>query len=141
MLPLVITVIAFIALSVYLIVLFLKDILYLAVNLPVIWLVVLRSYYEIRHQKILAPYLVGAGAATLAFALWFEHIQIPLVFWPVWFITLVFLTAQIVKLGFRAYRSPRFPEPVKEAIEETAEKGKETLDRVGKSKVVEFIKK
>ena len=99
MYPFIIITVIFLVLSVYLIWLFLTDIIYLLINIPILWFVLVRSYFEVRHKKIFYPYLSGVGITTLLFSLAFDHIQIEFIFWPVLFITIVFIIAEIINLG------------------------------------------
>ena len=96
--PLLITLIIFIVLSVFIIILFLSDIIYIAINIPIMWLVLVRAYYEVRHKKILYPYLISLGITTLIFLLFFKYLQIPYLLWQVFFAVIVFLIAEFINL-------------------------------------------
>jgi len=103
--PFIITVIVFIALSAYLSVVFISDIFMLLLNLVIMWVVLIRSYFEVRHKKIIKPYFIGIIIALLLFVFYKESIQIPYVLWQVWFITFVFITAELINLGIYLYKT------------------------------------
>ncbi len=101
--PFIITLVVFILLSAYLIAAFISNIVHLLVNIPVLWVVLLRSYYEVRHKRIIYPYLAAVGITTLIFIPWFDKIQVKYVFWPVLFMIIAFIIAELINLGYYLY--------------------------------------
>ncbi len=97
--PFIITLLVFILLSAYLIATFIANIIYVLVNLPILWVVLLRSYFEVRHKRIIYPYFAALGITTLIFIFWFDIIQLKYVFWPVLFIAILFIITEIINLG------------------------------------------
>lgn len=98
MVPLIITLIILLLFTIYLIFVFISDIVALIVNIPILWVVLIRSYFEIRNQKKIYNYLTALGITTLMFLFLFDKIQTPFMFWPVWFITVVFIIAELINL-------------------------------------------
>ena len=100
MVPIIITVIIFIILVVYLITTSIThfDFVYILVNIPLLLIVLTRAYFEVRHKKILYPYLISLGITTALFLLFFKYLKIPFLFWQVLFITIVFVIAEIINL-------------------------------------------
>jgi len=97
MLPIIIAIILFLILSVYVTVNLISDIVYIIINIALLWVVLLRSYFEIRHKKIIYPYMIGLGITTFLEIFWFEQLQINKVFWTVGFLALVFFFAEILQ--------------------------------------------
>lgn len=99
-----IIIIIFLIFSVYLITQVIQAIVYIVINTAILWVVLLRAYFEIRYQKRFYPYLYAFIITTIIHLIWFDKIQIPNVFWPVWFVTMIFLFAQIIKFIPEPYR-------------------------------------
>ncbi len=99
MISLLAALIVFIFLAVHLIRLLIVDFFHVVVNIPLLSFILLRSYFEIRHKKVLYPYLFGLGITTFVFLLWFDMIQIKYMFWQVLFLTMVFVIANIIMFG------------------------------------------
>jgi hypothetical protein len=104
MLDIAIMVIIFVVLSIYIISKTISSFLFIIVNLAILWVVLLRSYFEIRYKKIFYTYLAAFIITTVAHLLWFDQIQVNIIFWPVWFITILFILAQIFNLIPYSYR-------------------------------------
>jgi hypothetical protein len=96
MLPFIIALIIFLIFAITIIVMISQDIVYIIVNLAILWFILLRSYFEIRYKKIFYPYLASFTLTTIIHLVWFDKIQIPIVFWPVWFVTLLFIIGKIL---------------------------------------------
>ena len=97
--PLFVTIIIFLMLSIYLITMFLSDFLYIMINIPLLWIILIRSFFKIRKKKIIIPYFIGLGITTLLFLLWFDFFKIPYVLWQVLFAAMVFVIAEIIVYG------------------------------------------
>jgi hypothetical protein len=118
MIPFAIILVIFLVLSIFLITQTINDILSILVNLVVLWVVLLRSYFEIRYKKIFYTYFAAFIITTVLHIFLFDQIQIPIIFWPVWFVTILFILAQIFNLIPYSYR--KFIErKAKRAIDET----------------------
>jgi hypothetical protein len=96
MLPFIIALIVFLLFAIIIITMIWNDIPYIIINLVILWFILLRSYFEIRYKKIFYPYLISFVLTAIINILWFDYIQIPMVFWPVWFITLLFIIGKIL---------------------------------------------
>lgn len=102
--PFILAIIVFLVFSTYMITQARNDILYIIINLAILWVVLLRSYFEIRHKRILYPYLIALGITTLISLLWFDYIQIPKVFWTVGFLIIMFALAELVQFLEHLYK-------------------------------------
>tara|TARA_Y100000310_G_scaffold75653_1_gene72013 strand:+ start:748 stop:1107 length:360 start_codon:yes stop_codon:yes gene_type:complete len=88
--------IIFIILSTSIIVLFVSDFWMIIINSLLLYIVLLRSYFEVRHKKILLPYLISLIITTLIFVFLLDYIVPPLLLWQVWFVTIMFLLAELI---------------------------------------------
>ena len=102
--PFIITLIVLCFFSLYLGIIYLSDLVYIVTNLPIIWVVTLRSYFEIRHKKIFYPYVLALILTTIIHLIWFENIRPVMVWWPVWFITMMFVFAELINILIHYYK-------------------------------------
>jgi hypothetical protein len=86
----------FIILSTSIIVLFVSDFWMIVINSLLLYVILLRSYFEVRHKKILLPYIISLIITTLVFMFALNYIVPPLLLWQVWFITILFLLAELI---------------------------------------------
>ena len=100
----IIVILIFIVFSSYIITKIIDSIGFIFVNLVILWFVLLRAYFEIRHKKNFYPYLEAFIITTILHLVWFEQIQVPVIFWPVWFVLIMFVLAEIIKLIPLPYR-------------------------------------
>jgi hypothetical protein len=100
----IIVILIFIVFSSYMITKIIDSIGFIFVNLVILWFVLLRAYFEIRHKKNFYPYLEAFIITTILHLVWFEQIQVPVIFWPVWFVLIMFVLAEIIKLIPLPYR-------------------------------------
>ena len=96
MIQFVLILIIFIILSTSIIVLFVSDFWMIVINSLLLYVVLLRSYFEVRHKKILLPYLISLIITTLIFVFLLDYIVPPLLLWQVWFVTIMFLLAELI---------------------------------------------
>ena len=102
--PLLITIVIFLILSIYLIVAFIADFWYVVVNLVLLWFVLLRSYFEVRHKRILYPYFVSLVITAVLFVLFGNFLKMKYVLWQVEFIVIVFIIAELINLGIYYFK-------------------------------------
>jgi hypothetical protein len=98
MLPVFIAVVIFVILIIYLIVSSINNLeyIYLLINIPLLFVVIARSYFAIRHRKILYHYWIGLGITTTLFLVFFKYLHVPFILWQVLFVTMVFIIAEII---------------------------------------------
>lgn len=98
MIPIIITIIIFLILTVYLITVSITnfDFIYLLINIPLLWAILARSYFAVRHKKILYPYFIALGITTAIFLLFFKYLKVPFLLWQILFITIVFIIAEAI---------------------------------------------
>jgi len=104
MAPLIITIILFIILSIYLIVITIQNIISLILNLLILWVILIRAFFEVREKKLIYPYLISTLITTIIFLIWFDAIQVQVILWPILFIMFVFVIAELIILGLYLYK-------------------------------------
>jgi hypothetical protein len=98
MVPLIIVMIILIVGSISLTILYFKELSLLIINLPILWMILIRSYFEIAKKRYLQRYLISLVITTIIFSTLFNYIQIKILFWPVWFLTIIFLLTQLANV-------------------------------------------
>jgi len=106
MVPFFIAVILFLILVIYVITVSITnfDFIYLLINIPLLFVVLARSYFEVRHKKILYPFWIGLGITTALFLIFFKYFKVPFILWQVLFITIVFIIAEIIIIFLSFYK-------------------------------------
>ncbi|TKJ17748.1 hypothetical protein CEE44_04415 [Candidatus Woesearchaeota archaeon B3_Woes] len=84
--------------TIYLIFILIPDFVALIVNIPILWVVLVRAYFEISKQKKIYNYLAALVITTIIFIFLFDKIQTPFMFWQVWFLTVLFIIAEVINL-------------------------------------------
>ena len=94
--PLVLIIIVFLALSTTLLTMFFIDILTAIVNIPVLWFIIIRSYFEVTRKRIIKPYFIGLIATTFIFIFLGDYLIIPYLMWQVEFVLMIFIISELI---------------------------------------------
>jgi hypothetical protein len=106
MVPFFIAIIIFLIVIIYLIVASVTNLefIYLLINIPLLFVVIVRSYFQVRHRKILYPYWIALITTTIIFLVFFKYLQVPFILWQILFITIMFLIAELIILSLAFYK-------------------------------------
>jgi hypothetical protein len=94
---LIVIIIIFIILSIFVGSIFLSDFLALAINILVLWFILLRSYFEVNKKKLIKTYFAALTITFLMFIFLKDSINIPILIWQIWFVTIFFIIAEIIQ--------------------------------------------
>ena len=98
MIPFAIIVIIFLVLAIFLTSLFIQDITLIIVNVILLWAVLVRAFFEVRHKKIIKPDFISLGITTFIFIFFGSYIQVKYVLWQVLFTVFLFIIAEIIQV-------------------------------------------
>ena len=115
--PFIITIIVFIILSLWIGFIFFSDIIYLLVNIPLLWIVWTRAYYEIREKKILYPYFASLIITTILFIFFGDYLVIKYILWQVLFVVIVLIIAEIIIILLNLYEKYEVEDKVKKSFQ------------------------
>lgn len=99
MVPQIIMLVGFLIFVIYLVVLYSHDIVFIIVNAPILWLIMIRSFFEIRQRRMLYPYMIATLITLLIHLAWFDALQfVPYLWWPTTFAIVLFIFAEIIQM-------------------------------------------
>ena len=96
--PLIVTIFVFLILSVYLITVFVSDLLQIIINVVLMWVIIVRAFFEVRTKRIIIPYFIGLGITMILFMLFFDYLKVPYLLWQILFVTIMFIIAELIVL-------------------------------------------
>ena len=102
--PSLIALIVFLILSVSLINMLFSDIVLIILNTILLWVVLLRSYHEVRHKKIIYPYFVALAITFFIFIVMGRTLETNYILWQVLFVTVLFIVAELIIMGLYFYK-------------------------------------
>ncbi|MCG2719997.1 MAG: hypothetical protein L6266_04695 [Nanoarchaeota archaeon] len=96
-----------IAFGIFLMALFQAELIQVIINIPILWVILLRSQAHIKKEKKTIPYIIGLVVTTVLF------LTLPLaenslkayLWWPTLFIIILFILANIIVLMQRLTKS------------------------------------
>ena len=99
-----IALIVFLILSVSLIRMFFSDIVLIILNIILLWVVLLRSYHEVRNKKMIYPYFVALVITFFIFIVMGKALETNYILWQVLFVTVLFIVAELIIMGLYFYK-------------------------------------
>lgn len=70
--------------------------MFLLINIPILWAILVRLRYNLGKNKVLIPYLIGLFVTTILYIFLFDFIQIPYIFWPILFLAIMMIIGELI---------------------------------------------